>query len=780
MTASMTLPLCSEERRMRIVVSGAVQGVGFRPFVYRQATALGLAGWVMNSTEGVIIEVEGSSERIGALIARIEGMPPSNAVISGLVAAPLALRGESGFTIRASAESGERTALALPDLATCDDCLRELFDPADRRHRYPFINCTHCGPRYSIIERLPYDRASTSMRHFVMCEACRTEYEDPRNRRFHAEPNACPHCGPQLALRDCTGAVRAERDEALIQAAAALRRGAIVAMKGLGGFHLLADARDETAVGRLRERKRRADKPFALMFPSLARVAACCHVPAAEKRILTGPQRPIVLLRRLIAAADRSIVARNVAPGNPHLGIMLPYTPLHHLLMRELGFPVVATSGNISDEPIVFDEHEALSRLGGVGDLFLVHDRPIVRPVDDSVARMVGGRAMLLRRARGFAPAAFAAPDLVPGILALGGHQKATVAMTTRQAAVLGPHIGDLESTEGRSAYARAIEALTQLHAVSPRVVACDLHPDYHSRHVAARMGAPLVAVQHHVAHVAACMAEHDLRPPLLGVAWDGTGYGPDGTVWGGEFLHITDAGSRRVAHLRRFRLPGAAAAAREPWRSALGILYALFGAQAFELDDLAPVRMLSGPERQIVRTMLERAANAPLTSSAGRLFDAVASLIRLRQRASYEGQAAAELEWAADERLRVRRYEFAVREGTADRETEWIVDWEPAMHSLIADGRRGVAPAAMSAAFHHGLAAAVVDVAARVDERRVALTGGCFQNAYLTEATITALKREGFSVYWHQRIPPNDGGLALGQAFWANTLVRQGRAPCA
>jgi len=773
---------CFDEARVRkrIVVSGAVQGVGFRPFVYRQATALGLSGWVMNSSEGVTIEVEGGADRVDALVEKIKETPPPNALISRLVAEPRAPRSETGFAIRPSAESGERTALALPDVATCDDCLRELFDPTDRRYRYPFANCTRCGPRYSIIESLPYDRARTSMRRFAMCEACRAEYEDPRNRRFHAEPNACPHCGPRLALWDDSSAVRAEGNEALTETAAALRRGAIVAMKGLGGFHLLVDVRNEAAVRRLRERKRRAEKPFALMFPSLTQVASCCRLSDAERRLLIGPQRPIVLLRRLTGASGDSAVARNVAPGNPYLGIMLPYTPLHHLLMRELDFPVVATSGNISDEPIVADEREALARLGHVADLFLVHDRPIVRPIDDSVVRIIAGRAMLLRRARGYAPAAFAMPDLMPGILALGGHQKATVAVTTRQALVLGPHIGDLESTEGRRAYGRAVEELTQLQAASPLLVARDMHPDYHSSQMAGRMGVPLAQVQHHVAHVAACMAEHGLQPPLLGVAWDGTGYGPDGTVWGGEFLHVTDEEFRRVAHLRQFRLPGAAAAAREPWRSALGVLYALFGAQAFDRDDLAPVRALAAQQRHIVRTMLARAVNAPLTSSAGRLFDAAASLMGLRQRTSYEGQAAAELEWAADERRPIRRYGFAVREGTVDERAGWIVDWEPAMHGLISDVRDGGAPAGISAAFHHGLAAAVADVAARVNERQVVLTGGCFQNAYLSEATIAALKHAGFSVHWHQRVPPNDGGLALGQAFWANTLVQQGRLSCA
>jgi hydrogenase maturation protein HypF len=766
--------------RTRIIISGAVQGVGFRPFVYREATALGLAGWVMNSPEGVVIEVEGQSERVHALIARIETAPPANAIIARLVAEPLPPKRDTGFSIRVSAANGEVATLALPDLATCDECLRELFDEADRRYRYPFINCTSCGPRYSIIESLPYDRDRTSMRRFAMCAACRAEYDDPRNRRFHAEPNACPCCGPRLALCDGSGTVRAEQGEALAEAVTAVRCGAIVAMKGLGGFHLVVAARDEAAVSRLRERKQRPDKPFALMFPSLQQVVTYCQVSSVEKRLLIGSKRPIVLLRRLADRVGKVAVARNVAPGNPYLGIMLPYTPLHHLLMQDLDFPVVATSGNISDEPIVSDEREALARLGGVADLFLIHDRPIARPVDDSIVRMVAGREMLLRCARGYAPAAFATPDMTPGILALGGHQKATVAVTMAEAVVLGPHIGDLESPEGRSAYARAITELPQLHAVHPRLVARDLHPDYYSSHVAGRMGTPLAAVQHHVAHAAACMAEHSLRPPLLGIVWDGTGYGPDGTVWGGEFLHITDRGFRRVAHLRQYRLPGATAAAREPWRSALGLLYSLFGPKVFELNDLVPVGMLSQQQRQLVHTMLKKGTNAPLTSSAGRLFDAAASLIGLRQRTSYEGQAAAEFEWAADESAPRRNYEFTVCEARVDHATGWTIDWEPAMHSLLTDMRSGATPTAISTAFHRGLAASIAEVAARVNERLIVLTGGCFQNVYLSEATIALLKQSGFSVYWHERVTPNDGSIALGQAIWANALVRSGRLACA
>lgn len=761
--------------RRRVIVRGAVQGIGFRPFVYRQATALGLGGWVMNTSEGVSIEVEGDAHGIEMLLEQIQRSPPPNALISGLRAEPVALRGENGFAIRASTQTALRTALAPPDIATCQDCLNELLDPANRRHRYPFTTCAQCGPRYSIIESLPYDRTRTTMRSFAPCELCRQEYEDPGDRRFHAEAIACPQCGPQLALWDGTGTIRAERDEALEQTAAALRQGAIVAMKGLGGFQLLVDARNAAAVGRLRDRKQRPDKPLAVMFSTLAQVAALCRISLAEEQILTSPRQPIVLLRQCAAARD--VIAPNVAPGSPDLGAMLAYTPLHHLLMRELDFPLVATSGNVSDAPIISDEGEALSRLGPIADLLLVHDRPIAHAIDDSVVRLIGGREAVLRRARGHSPAAFPLSRTPPGILALGGHQKSTVAVTIPDAVVLGPHIGDLDSSEARDTYARSIHDMTCLHGAHLRLVACDLHPDYHSTRVARDAGVPVVTVQHHVAHIAACMAEHGLRPPLLGVAWDGTGYGSDGSIWGGEFLRITEVGFQRVAHLRPFALPGPTAAAREPWRSAVGVLHALFGAEAFALDQLAPIRGLPPTERIIVRAMLERSINVLLTSSAGRLFDAAAALIGLRQRTSYEGQAAAELEWLAGSEAAPRCYDFAIRASAG--ETELVVDWEPAMRTLIDDVQGGRAAPLVSQAFHHGLATAISAVAKRVGERQIVLTGGCFQNAFLSNSTIASLQRAGLSVYWHQQAPPNDGGLALGQAAWAARFAAQEHASC-
>ncbi len=471
-------------------------------------------------------------------------------------------------------------------------------------------------------------------------------------------------------------------------------------------------------------------------------------------------------------------VAPAVAPGNPWLGAMLPYAPLHHLLLRELGFAVVATSANVSDEPIATDEREALARLGGIADLFLVHDRPIVRAVEDSVARIVCGRELVLRRARGYAPASIAVAGMASGILAMGAHLKATVAVSRAAGVVLSQHIGDLETIAARAAHARVVADATRLHAVTPRLVARDLHPDYASSRAAEAAGLPVAGVQHHLAHVVACMAEHGIAPPVLGVAWDGTGYGPDGTVWGGEFLLVTETGWRRVARLRPFRLPGGEAAVREPRRAALGLLYEGYGAKAFAMTDLAPVAAFSAAERTTLRTMLLRAVNAPLTSSAGRLFDGFAALCGLRQRASYEGQAAAELEWAAEGHASGRSYELPLRETRAQPSLE--VDWRPALAAALADLRAGTAPGAVSEALHNGLAAAIAAAARRCGQHRVVLTGGCFQNARLTEAAVAALRAAGFEPIWHRRVPPNDGGIALGQAVWAAWSEPRGSTPCA
>ena len=653
----------------------------------------------------------------------------------------------------------------LPDIATCPECLHEIFDPANRRYLYPFTNCTHCGPRFSILEALPYDRPNTSMRAFEMCPQCRAEYEDPRDRRFHAQPNACPNCGPHLELWNRAGAILHRKEPALDVTANALRSGSIVAVKGLGGFHLMADARNEEAVRRLRRLKHREEKPFAVMAPSMDSVRLECAVSGLEERLLRSSEAPVVLLRRMPSQAGQ--IAPAVAPRNPCLGVMLPYTPLHHLLLAGLGFPVVATSGNLSDEPICIDEHEALARLGGIADLLLVHNRPIVRHGDDSVVRVLLDRELVMRRARGYAPLPVVLKHSTQPTLAVGAHLKNTVALSSGTSVFISQHIGDLETEPALAAFERVIADFQRLYEVRPAVIVADAHPDYLSTKFAAdlalRTGTRLETVQHHHAHICACMAENELEGPVLGVAWDGSGFGTDGTVWGGEFLRVGSAGFERVAHLRTFCLPGGDAAAREPRRCALGLLYEIFGDDAFAMTDLAPLQALTPAERAILRTMLQRKLNPPRTSSAGRLFDGVASLAGVRQTSAFEGQSAMELEFAVDP-VGDDAYPLPVADG--------IVDWEPTVGAILADVAAGIAPGRISGKFHRALAVAIVEVARVVGERQVVLAGGCFQNEYLTRQTVQRLSAAGFIPVWHQRIPPNDGGISLGQTVAANRRI--------
>lgn len=741
--------------RVRLHIRGAVQGVGFRPFVYWLAEELGLGGWVQNTAQGVVVEVEGERRDVEEFRERIVAERPPHSFIQGVEAAHLDPKGSAVFEIRDSKSSGAPAALVLPDMATCAECLREIFDPRNRRHLYSFTNCTHCGPRFSIIEALPYDRANTSMRGFTMCARCRAEYGSPGDRRFHAEPNACPDCGPQLALWGSRGAAVSTRHDALLGAARAIRDGALVSVKGLGGFHLLVNARNDAAVKRLRIRKHREERPLAVMFPSIESAREHCEMSPLEERLLRSSEAPIVLLQR----RTQSDLARSVAPRNPSIGALLPYTPLHHILMTELGFPVVATSGNLSEEPICTDEREAVARLGGIADLFLVHDRPIVRHVDDSVVRVIAGREMMLRRARGYAPLPITLRHPVLPTLALGAQQKNSVALAIGYDAFVSQHIGDLGSAEAAGAFERVIGDFERLYQTKPREVVVDEHPDYYSSQFAWTLHAPRCTLQHHCAHVLSCMAENELNAPVLGVAWDGTGFGTDGTIWGGEFLKITAEGFQRVAHLRTFPLPGGEAAAREPRRSALGVLHELLGESLFRRRSLAPLRAFTKAELTPLRQMLGRGVNCPRTSSTGRLFDAVASLIDLRQRASFEGQAAMELEFTLDGCTTDAAYEMPLRD-------DGVIDWAPAVRAILADVKRSRSPAEISAKFHNGLVEAIIAVARRTGEERVVISGGCFQNRYLAERAIRRLREEGFRPYWHQRVPPNDGGIALGQIF--------------
>ena len=861
--------------RLKLTVRGAVQGVGFRPFIYRLATGTGLTGWVNNSPQGVFIEAEGSRAALETFLLRLESEKPPRSSIQSLEASWLDPVGYTTFEIRESETGGAKTALVLPDIATCPDCLAEIFDPHNRRYGYPFTNCTNCGPRFSVIESLPYDRANTSMKRFIMCPQCQAEYNDPLDRRFHAQPNACPVCGPHLQLWDRKGKpvpsqsagaqplgcsssdsarVRPQQipassehpmllqpkgcaplvpdhppvshasREAVSAAAEAIRQGQIVAVKGLGGFHLMVAAHNNDAVRRLRKLKHREEKPFALMFPSLSSIKTACEVSPLEERLLRSPEAPIVLLRVHASRITHhaSALSPSLAPGNPNLGVMLPYTPLHHLLLSALGFPVVATSGNLSDEPICTEEHEALERLGGIADVFLVHNRPIVRHVDDSIARVIVGREQVLRRARGYAPLPI---QLLPSIgnwqsaignsvLAVGAHLKNTVALSVGPQVFISQHIGDLETNQSFDAFRRVIDDFQNLYESRPALIAADAHPDYLSTKYARDLAAvgravpsapppvglgettsptdntpeppcpagsaphpsplapQLIPVHHHIAHVLSCMAENELNPPVLGVSWDGTGYGLDGTVWGGEFFLVTETSCDRVAHFRPFRLPGGDAAVKEPRRTALGLLYEMYGDAAFAKTGLAPLQAFSSTELGPLKTMLARRLNSPQTSSAGRLFDAVASLVGLRQQVRYEGHAAMELEFAlAGAQPTSEAYEFPIPPDHASRITHHppiLLDWSPMIEAILSDLNHGVSVSRISARFHNALAEAIVGVAKHFGQQRIVLSGGCFQNRYLTERTVHRLQEEGLRPYWHQRIPPNDGGIALGQVVAA------------
>ncbi len=762
-------------QRLRIAIRGAVQGVGFRPFIYRVATELGLAGWVSNSTQGVLIEVEGGQTQLDTFVHRIDQEKPPRSQIHSLETSCLDWVGDRSFQIRASLV-GEKSATISPDIATCADCLQEIFNPTNHRYHYPFTNCTHCGPRFSIIEALPYDRAHTTMNRFQICERCQGEYDQPQDRRFHAQPNACPDCGPHLELWDRVGKVLASatdqenRDLPLKMAAAAIRHGNIVAIKGLGGFHLIVDARNEKAVAKLRQVKRRPSKPFALMFPSLDSIQAYCQVSALEQQLLCSAAAPIVLLQRSQLQTSSTPISSAVAPGNPDLGIMLPSTPLHHLLMAELGFPIVATSGNLTDEPICTDPSEAMQRLNAIADCFLIHNRPIARPIDDSVVRVLLGQQQVLRRARGYAPLSLPLKFSDAHLLAVGGHLKNTIAIAINNQGFLSQHIGNLDTVQSFDAFQSAIASFRQLYDLKPTAIACDLHPNYRSTHfahqLADQLSIPVIPVQHHYAHALSCMAEHQLTGSGLAITWDGTGYGLDSTIWGGEFLYITDTSFERIAHLRSFRLPGGEQAVQEPSRAAVGLLYELFGDELFAMQSLAPMQAFPPQDLKILKTMLNNNLNAPFTSSAGRLFDAISSLIGLRQQTEFEGQAAMELEFRIARLAEDKYYPFEILSSSGLADTSAIIDWGQSVQAILADLGHRQSVQSISAKFHNTLVEIMVAIAKLIGEQTIILTGGCFQNRYLTERAIYRLRQENFCPYWHQQIPPNDGGIALGQVM--------------
>src|SRR4051794_24080751 len=741
-------------RRIRARVEGTVQGVGFRPFVYRLAAELELAGFVRNDERGVLVEVEGGEGAVEGFLRRLAAEAPPLAAVEAVRPRDLTPAGEHGFRILASPRGGEPEALVSPDTATCDDCLAELFDPADRRHRYPFVNCTNCGPRFTIVRGVPYDRPNTTMAEFAMCPACRAEYDDPRDRRFHAQPIACPVCGPVVRL---VGAGVSTAVDTVAAAAELLRGGAILAVKGLGGYHLACRADDEAAVAALRARKHREDKPFALLVRDLDAAEALARVGRAEANLLASPARPIVLLARRAGVR----VARSVAPASRELGLMLPYTPLHHLLAGGAGVPLVLTSGNLSDEPIAYEDDDALERLAPVADAFLLHDRPIRTRTDDSVARVVRGRPLLLRRSRGYVPGAIPLPvEAAPPVLACGAELKSTFCLAAGRRAWVGHHIGDLKNLETLEAYRDGVAHFEGLFDVRPQVVAHDLHPDYLSTAYALeREGVRFAPVQHHHAHLAAVLAEHGEAGPAVGAIYDGAGLGPDGTVWGGELLLGGLAGFERAGHLRAVPQPGGDRAARQGWRMACSWLDA---AGALEVVPPPPLRSAVPPGTwRAVAGMARTGFAAPLTSSAGRLFDAVAALCGVRAESTYEGQAAIELEACADPEER-GHYEIAVG-------ADLVLDPRCAIRAVARDAVRGVPAPAVSARFHRGLAEATARacgaLARRAGVSLVVLGGGVWANRRLLEQTARRLEDRGLRVLVPERLPPGDGGLSYGQA---------------
>ena len=777
---------------MRIHITGVVQGVGFRPLVYNLATHLGLSGWVLNSSSGVEIEAAGPATALDEFVQKLSTEAPPLARIERLTVEPIPVPADlfgGQFAIRHSAGRPGEFQPISPDVAICADCRREQFDPADRRYRYPFLNCTNCGPRFTIIRDIPYDRPQTTMAPFAMCPDCQAEYDDPANRRFHAQPNACPVCGPQVWLQDI-GSTRPaaptqdQPPDAAIQAARRiLAAGAIVAVKGLGGFHLACDATDDDAVDRLRERKGRVDKPFAIMSFDLETVERYCQVGPEERALLTSRERPIVLLRR----RPDSPLSPRVAPGNPYLGVMLPYTPLHYLLLEPAAtFPIalVMTSGNYSEEPIATANDEARERLANLADAFLLHNRDIHARCDDSVTRTVAGAELPIRRSRGYAPYPVHLPALVRPTLAVGAELKNTFCLARERYAFLSQHIGDMENYETLRFFAQMVEQLARTFRVEPELIACDMHPGYlstrHAQELAGRDGVPLVAVQHHHAHVASCMAENGLdgERPAIGVALDGTGYGTDGAIWGGEFLVADYVSFRRAAQLRYLPLPGGDAAIRRPYRVALAYLWA---AGIPWQEDLPPVAACPPAERAVLQRQLERGLNTVPTSSMGRLFDAVAALAGVRQEVNYEAQAAIELEGLTSA-AEAGFYEFAQERSGEDPgqdEVPLIVDPLPVIRAVVADARAGVPAGVISARFHNGLALAIGDVCQRLREEtglaEVVLSGGVFQNVTLLGEVMPLLEGAGFTVYTHHLVPPNDGGISLGQAMVANAVVHRG-----
>ena len=746
-------------QRLNIHIRGIVQGVGFRPFVYNLARRLQLGGWVLNNSQGVEIEIEGNGEGLAAFLQELESSAPPLAMFDEVKVSHCPLEGVQEFYIKESQEVDGQRGFLSPDVGTCLDCQEEITNPTDKRYQYGFTNCTNCGPRYSIIKDVPYDRGATTMAEFVMCASCQTEYKDPTSRRFHAQPNACPRCGPQFSLLHQGEVIKT--DEVYKETRTLIAKGKIVAIKGIGGYHFVCDARNEEAVLTLRSRKIREYKPFAVMCGSKQKVKELCQLSDIEEKLLISMKRPIVLLEKKTSYN----LAPSVAPNNTYLGVMLPYAPLHWLLMKEDDIWVM-TSANLSDEPIAYDDEDALTRLGNIADYFLVHNRRIQQPSDDSVVRIFQDKQYTLRRSRGFAPAPIRISREIPPILAVGGEVKNAFCLTQGHFAFMSPHIGDLENSSTYRSYLQSIAHYQSIFAIQPKIVAYDLHPEYISTKYALSLGIPEVGVQHHHGHIASVLAEHGLEEKVIGVAFDGNGYGSDGTLWGGEFLLADSREFLRLGHCSYMPLPGGAKAIKEPWRLGVWMLYNLYGKEFTSFNLELTHNIPEGWELMIDATA--KGINAPLTSSAGRLFDVAASILGLSQVIHYEGQAAVELELAA-QKVHGQLLPYRIKESSPR-----VLDFMPTFATLTESMRQGKDVNFLAASFHltlaHGIVAMVIRIRQDTGVRTVALSGGVWQNMILLTKVVGMLQQEGFLVYTNQQVPPNDGGLALGQALVAAT----------
>ncbi len=781
----------NQVERVKIHITGVVQGVGFRPFIYQLANHFGLKGWVLNASDGVWIDVEGFPVQVDSFVKAIPQKAPPRARIENITLEKLEPKGFKTFEIKRSRSEAGKFLLISPDIATCRECVKELFDPQDRRYRYPFINCTNCGPRFTIIEDIPYDRPKTTMKKFPMCPQCEKEYHDPMNRRFHAQPNACPVCGPSLILIKRTGG-RGQRErfkdfgiegffegwgevrgDPIKEAVKALRSGQIVAIKGLGGFQLACDATNNEAVKLLRERKKRPGKPFAIMVKDIDSVKEICEVSPEEEALLTSPEAPIVLLLK----KEGIPIAEEVAPNNTYLGVMVPYTPLHHLILKDSSMFLIMTSGNLSEEPIACQNDEALRRLGHLADLFLLHNRDIYSRYDDSVNRIFEGKPMLIRRARSYAPYPIPLPYQSRSILAVGPELKNTFCLTKENYAFVSQHIGDMENEETFEHFQKTIELYKDLFRIEPEIVAYDLHPEYLSTKYAMELDLPRVGVQHHHAHIVGAMAENNHLEPVIGFSFDGTGFGTDGAIWGGEVLLATVSDFKRLAHFAYLPLPGGEASIKKPWRMALSYLIATFGPEwpSLKIDF---VNRVPEAEAKVVEAQIEKGLNSPPTSSCGRLFDAVSSLIGIRDVAYYEAQAAIEMEMVVDEKVE-GKYEFELagelgeRAAQLSEEESLVIDFKPLIKEIVADLEKGLEVSLIAGKFHNTIASLILELTQVFSEKTglktVALSGGVFQNYLLLKKVIPLLRQAGLQPLIKRRVPVNDGGISLGQAVVAH-----------